>query len=144
MIELAVARHLATAGLLTLDENGTGGNTFIGAKPSNPNQLVMLKLTGGMNLSDQGDGYDEPTLQIWTRGEPHERDWPRQKIKGIYEALVGLHKITLDPGGTAETYVVRVLALQSAPADLGRDANERWEFSQNFAFHIRSETPNRN
>lgn len=141
-IEHAVGRYLTNLGVLTLDEVGTGGDTFLGAMPSSPDLAVMLKPTGGMGLTNE-DGYDEPTLQVMTRGEPHDRPTPYDRITAIYNQLVGLRAIWLDPGGDAETYVVRVLAMQSAPADLGRDENERWRWSHNYQLLIRNKTDHR-
>lgn len=141
-IETALGRYLHSIGVVNLDETGTAGNTFLGTMPTSPNLAVMLKATGGMALTNEL-GYDEPTVQVLTRGEPHDRTTPRQLIQNIYAALAGLRDVTFDPGGTRETYVVRVLALQSAPADIGRDVNERHEFSQNFSVHVRNKTNHR-
>lgn len=142
-IETAVGRYLDAQGVIDLDEEGVGGNTFLFAMPSDPDVAVMLNPTGGVGLDDQGSPYDEPSLQVMVRGNPHDPRSAQDLIKAIYEALVGLHRIKLDPGGTQEAYVVRVLALQSDPANLGRDDNERFQFSQNFTFHIHKTTANR-
>lgn len=142
-IDLALARYLDATGVVDFDETGVSGNTFLGHMPSTPDAAIMFKVTGGLSLDNAGSGYDEPSIQVMTRGEVYDRQGPLDRILDIYSALAGLHAVTLDEGGTAETYVVRVLALQSYPADLGMDDNERWEWSQNYTFHIRSRTLHR-
>lgn len=141
-IETAVGRYLTTRGVCSLDEGGVTGDTFLGNMPSEPDLAIMLKPTGGMALANELE-YDEPTLQVMVRAAQYDRSTARQRLSDIYGELVGLRAVTLDPGGSEEVYVVRVLALQSAPADLGLDDNERPQFSQNFAFHVRNPTQHR-
>lgn len=135
MIDTAVARYLESLGLIAFDEEGTDGDAFLASMPDQPDEAVLLTATGGVGLTPQSQEYSEPTLQILVRGNPHDTDGPHLRAVGIYEALAGLHRITLDPGDFA-LYVVRVTALQSWPASIGQDENERFTYTQNHAFHI--------
>lgn len=142
-IETAVARHLNAQGIVAFDESGVAGNTFLYALPSQPDVAVLINPTGGVGTSDNEEGYDTPTLQVITRGAIHDPTGPHLLALAIYAELAGLHKMTLDEGGTEEVWLVNCLPLQSAPANLGRDDNERYQFSQNYALHVRNQTPHR-
>jgi hypothetical protein len=141
MIAVAVAKHLGSLGLVTFDETGVTGDCFIGTMPSGPNEAVALTPSGG-NPTSSHHGYDEPVLQVRVRGTTDPRV-PYLRARRIYEALVGLHAVTLDFGGDDEVYVVRTVAQQSDPASIGVDDVGRHEYVLNFAFYVRALTAHR-
>jgi hypothetical protein len=142
MLTAAVAKYLAGLDLLAFDAEGVTGNTFIDTMPSAPDTAVAIFGTGGQPTNSH-DGYDQPVVQVRTRGAKHDPRPPYLRARAIYEALVGLHSITLDDGGDDEVRVIRTVALQSDPAPIGADDNDRHEFVINFAFYIRALTAHR-
>lgn len=140
-LETALARHLAaTEDGVTFDETGVTGNTFIDTMPSTPDLAVAV--TGsGANPKAPGTGHlplDEPTVQIRVRSIRFDPRPGKTLAWAIYHRLVNLHATVLDPGGDAEVYVTRTTAVQSGPASIGRDANDRPEFVINLAFLVRA------
>lgn len=126
-----VADYLAVAGI------GVGGvNIFIGFLPQSPDTALSISPTGGFP-ADGKNGYDEPTFQVYTRAATYIA--AVDKANAVYAALQGMHNVTLSEG----TYVVNCLALQSAPELIGRDEQERIEFSQNFRIRVRNKTTHR-
>lgn len=142
MIAVALARHLASLGLLVFDETGATGDTFIGMMPAAPDTAVAISPAGG-NPTNSHDGYDEPLVQIRTRGPAHDPRPAYLRCRDLYDAVVGLHAVTLDFGGPDEVFVIRTVAVQSDPAPIGPDDNNRAEYVQNFAFRTRSLTTHR-
>lgn len=142
MLAVAVAKYLHATGVVVFDETGTTGDAFIGKLPSTPDDAVALTPSGGLPTNSH-HGYDEPTLQIRARSGAYDPRPAYLRLRQIYDALVGLHAVTLDFGGDDEVYVVRTVALQSDPAPIGPDENDRPEYVLNFAFRIRSLTTHR-
>jgi hypothetical protein len=142
MLTAAVAKHLASLDLLTFDAEGVTGDTFIDTMPSAPDVAVAISGTGGQPTNSH-DGYDMPVLQVRVRGEKHDPRPPYLRARAIYGALVGLHAVTLDDDGDDEVRVIRTVALQSDPAPIGVDDNDRHEFVINFAFTVRALTEHR-
>lgn len=144
MIELAVAKELHRLSIVTLDEVGQTGNTFIDHMPATPDTVVGIFGTGGLpTTASTALGYDEPTVQCLVRGDRYDPVTPRALAQSIYDTLIGITARTFDSGGTDEVRVIRVLGLQSAPTAIGRDEDERYQFSTNFAVHVRAVTANR-
>ena len=137
MLAAAIARYLAAQGLVTFDESGLSGDTFIAVMPSAPDSCVAIFPTGGFG-ADGKLGYDSPTIQIRVRGTQDPRP-AYQRAEAIYGALHGLHDVTL-PGGP---YVVGCWGIQSGPVHMGRDQNGRHEYSLNFRLEIRAVTAHR-
>lgn len=142
MIEAALAKYLQAAGLVTYKAGQSGGDCFLDTLPSRPDAAVMVKATGGLAMEDGAfNPWDEPTVQVLVRS-PSLRAGA-ERARAIYAALQGLHNTTLDPGGVDAVYLVSATAVQSAPAHIGRDENDRHLFAQNFALHVRTDTVHR-
>jgi hypothetical protein len=142
MLTAAVAKYLDTLGLVTFDAEGVTGDTFVDSMPSSPDEAVSISATGGQPTNSH-DGYDMPVIQVRVRGAKHDPRPPYLRARAIYEGLVGLHAVTLDEGGPDEVRVIRTIALQSDPAPIGVDDNDRHEFVTNFAFTVRALTEHR-
>ena len=142
MIAIALAKYLTTKALAVYNPLTGTGNCFIAHAPATPDELVAITPYGG-NPTSGTQGYDEPTVQIRTRGKANDPLGPYLTGLAIYAALQGLHAITLDPGGPDEIWLLRCLSTQSAPVPIGQDINGRYEYSLNFACHVRALTANR-
>jgi hypothetical protein len=132
-----IARHLEARGLLSYDETGTTGDTFIETMPSRPDAAVALTLYGGPE-SDSKLGWDEVSLQVRTRGGTDPRP-SRQKCTAIRDELHGLGPITLPDG----THLQLAVAIQAAPAYMGQDDSGRHEHVCNFRLAVRNVTTHR-
>ncbi len=141
-VAVALCRYLHAQSLVSFDEVGTGGNCFYNHLPDQPSTAVMVKDTGG-NLTQYGAslGYDEPTLQLLFRGTRDPRTG-KAFAQSIYDHMVSLHAVTLDPDGEA-VRLIDCQSLQSAPAHIGTDENGRHLYSLNLALHVRNKTTNR-
>lgn len=143
MFAVAVARHLAAVvpGLV-FDESGAAGNVFVGSMPSGPDEAVAVMPTGGFGQPSKL-AYDLPTLQILVRGRRCDPVAPYEHARAIYAELHCLDGVVLDQGGHHETRVVSITGMQSDPIPLGRDDNDRHEYSLNFAAHTHAPTTHR-
>lgn len=119
-----------------VSSGNTAGTIFVGFLPSTPDDCIALYATGGFP-ADGKWGYDEPTIQVWIRARTHID--AATKAQTVYDLFQGMHATTLPNG----TYVVNSLGLQSAPTLIGRDTDERTEYSLNFRMRIRNRTSNR-
>lgn len=142
MLAVAVARHLDELEVVTFDESGIAGNTFVGSMPSSPDEAIAISPAGG-NPTNSHDGYDEPIIQVRCRAAASDPRPAYRQARLIYEALVGLHAVWLDEDGDDAAYVIRTTAVQSDPFPLGVDDNGRPEYVQNFAFRVRALTAHR-
>ncbi len=124
------------ADYLTSVPSISGVVIYVGFMPSHPDTCVALYPTGGF-ASDGAYGYDDPTFQVATRGATFAG--AHNIAADVYSALQGLHHITLSAG----TYITNCLALQSAPQSIGRDEQERSEYTQNFRIRCRNKTTHR-
>lgn len=140
MLETALARYLAQHEAdVMFDEAGQNGNMFVDTMPSGPDLAVAITGTGGVPWVGHGSHpVDEPTVQIRVRSIRFDPRPGKQLAWAIYHRLVGMTRTTLDAGGDAETYVSRILAMQTGPASIGRDSNDRHEFVINFAIRVRA------
>lgn len=132
-----IARHLAAQGLITYETAGTGGNTFLDAMPDTPDEAVTLTLYDGLE-ADSKLGYDEPRLQVRSRGT-RDRRVSRDRCQDIYDELNGLGPITLPDGSE----LLLCYALQGGPVSLGVDAKGRHEHATNYQLSTRSVTKHR-
>lgn len=130
MMELTkeVALFLHGQNLLKFDESGLTGNTFIQSLPDQPNESVAIFSTGGPE-ADRENVYGYSTIQILIRTIPHDPRLGEEKAQSIIDALNGFNSEQLVIGGH---YIVDLYALQSAPNNIGKDENDRYEYSQNF------------
>lgn len=140
MLPIAIARYLnATVPDVDYDETGVTGNTFIAVMPSAPDLAVSITPSGGIPWEGHGSlPTDEPTIQIRVRSERFDPRPGLQLAEQIYRQMVGLHGQAIDAGGDAEHYIHRCLAMQTGPTSIGRDENDRPEFTLNFALRVRA------
>ncbi len=139
MLAVEVGKYLHQEGIVTFNESGIGGNCFIAYYPSTPDVVVGIYPTGGRE-ADFSLGYDYPTIQIIVRGTSHPVVG-FDLANSIFEKLQGLHHRELIPGGQ---WVVGCYCIQSGPIHIGRDSNNRHEYSMNFQFDVQHKTPLRN
>ncbi|MFF8290424.1 minor capsid protein [Streptomyces sp. NPDC016309] len=132
-----LARHLEARGLLSYDETGVTGDTFIETMPSGPDAAVVLTIYGGPE-SDSKLGYDEPSVQVRVRGGTDPRT-SRQRCAAIRDELHGLGPVTLPDG----TELLSCIAIQAAPAYLAADESGRHEHVCNFRTEVRAVTTHR-
>ena len=140
MIAVEIGKYLAQeiAGL-TYDDSGSTGNVYVGMTPDSPDDVVMVKGSGGEG-NDTKLGYDAPTIQVIVRGGPaYDRTAGYNRAREVYDVLAGLTSTALPDG----TWLVMARALASEPADIGADENGRQEWSMNFLLEVRALTQNR-
>lgn len=133
-----IAQYLDAAGLVTYDPTGVTGDCFAEVMPPTPDVAVSLGIYDGGAEPDSKLPYDEPRLQVKTRGGPDPRT-SRDLCKAIRDALHGLGPLTLPDG----THLILAVALQGAPAGLGQDENRRHEHVVNFRMEIVNPTTHR-
>lgn len=144
MISRALAKHLHSAGLAVYDPTGTSGSCFLEHLPPAPDVALMILSSGGNPTPAAATwGYDEPTLQLMTRGEPNDPEAPATWAGALYDALQGLRYTTLDEGGADEVRLVVCTFAQSAPINIGPDAKGRYRYTLNPALHVRAITAHR-
>jgi hypothetical protein len=132
-----IARYLKGLGLVDYRPDGTDGDLFIENMPDRPDGCVVLTLYGGPE-PDSKLGYDEPSLQVRTRGTRDPRV-SRQRNEAVRDELHGLGPITLPDG----TELISSIANQAVPASIGVDANGRHEHVCNYRLEVRSLTKHR-
>ena len=145
MIEAAVARHLTDlVDDLTYTPAGAGGNVSIEAMASTPD-LYCTVLAWGSNPVDGAElhPYDEPTIQVAVRSDPHRSREARAVAQAAYDALIGLTSTVIAEGTDDEVYVV--LVKQGTPViRIGPpDDNHRSTYGFNVAVHHLAPTTNR-
>lgn len=139
MIAVAVARYLMSLDIVTYDETvSVNCDCFIDTMPPEPDEAVMLKVTGGD--AEFKHNRDMPRLQALVRGTKDPRIAEAKSIE-IYEALHALRHVTLDPDHTA-TLLIGCRAL-NYPASIGTDENGRHEYSVNFDLRVLVTSTNR-
>ncbi|WP_228974947.1 minor capsid protein [Streptomyces sp. DH12] len=132
-----LARHLEARGLLSYDETGVTGDTFIESMPDQPDTAIVLTIYGGPE-ADSLLGYDEPSVQVRVRGGPDPRT-SRQRCEAIRSELHGLGPVTLPDG----TLLLSCIAIQAAAASMGVDDAGRHEHVCNYRLEVRSVTAHR-
>lgn len=131
MLARALARHLTgTVAGVTFDPDGTTGNTFIATMPDAPDVAVMVSPYGGLPQPTRRP-VDEVTVQVMTRGAPFDPVGPFDMAQAIYGQLACLDHAVLDEGGADEVLVLATTPLQSGPVSIGRDENDRHEYTVN-------------
>lgn len=143
MLARAVAKYLdANVDGLTFNPAAAGGNVFVAHMPDTPNTAVMVMPTGGREQLTQLP-IDLPTIQVMTRGEPMSPIPPYELAQAIYSALACLDSTLLDPAGDDEAHVVTCTPAQAGPISIGRDANDRHEWTVNFRLRTHAPTAHR-
>lgn len=116
-----IASYLQTAGIGTV-----GTDIFKGEMPAEPDNCIgLFEYGGGRPEHAPGAPLDRPGLQARVRNLSYPV--ARQKCQDIQNVLHGIHEQAING-----TYYILILANQS-PEPLGRDANDRMEFVQNFS-----------
>lgn len=99
-------------------------NVFVGSIPATPDNVVGIYNTGGFARSLSGTKLEEPTFQIRIRNSSYATG----------ETLCNSIKDLLH-GKTATG--ILIIAQQGDILDLGRDEQNRQEFSMNFRCYYR-------
>lgn len=133
----AIAKHLASKGIVTWTETGIGADVFIETMPDTPNNAVALMSTGG-DEPNVRHPFDTRNFQVLIRGGADPRP-PYAKTLEIYSELQGLAGTTLDGG----LYVVAIGAVQAGPIRVGPDQNNRHRYSLNFWARVHAPTEHR-
>lgn len=137
VLEEELALLLQTLSLGTYKPDGAGGTLYWPVAPSEPDVCTTLALYGGSESSSL-DPYDEPRLQVRSRGDATDPRVPKRQAAAIYAALHGLGHREL-AGGTELQLAV---GIGSGPEYMGRDANGRHEYVVNFRVEVyRPATP---
>lgn len=126
--EIATYLQEYDSGALGLTKEGTNKNLFKGFQPDSPDDCVTIYDTGGAESHrDVPIGY--PTFQILVRTQ----DYPTGSdlIAAIHSALNRKYNETI---GSTYFYYINDLG---RPAHIGKDKNNREEFSVNFVSRIR-------
>jgi hypothetical protein len=143
MLATAIAKRLAVVvDDLVYSEDEPGGNLFVAHMPAAPDVAVMVMPTGGPAQLTKA-ATDTPTVQLMARGAPTDARTPYALLRQAYDALTCLDLVTLDEGGPDEVHVITCTAMQSDPVPIGRDENDRPEFSQNYQFRTHAPTAHR-
>ncbi|MEV6105699.1 minor capsid protein [Streptomyces sp. NPDC051940] len=132
-----LALHLTSKGLATYNPAAAGGDCFLEAMPSTPGLAVVLTGYGGPE-SDSANPYDEPRVQIRVRGAADPRV-SRSRAEAIRSELHGLGPLILPDG----THLILAIAMQAAPASMGRDEAGRFEHVVNYRCTVRQPTAHR-
>ena len=116
------------------EEDGTGGNIFQNILPTEPDECVMVRNTGGFPKDMRHAEYFEPSIQIYVRGtqDPRVGKELAQEIINIMGTLASMKFV--EEG--AEWRVIKSQAMQAMPIHNGRDDNNRHEFSTNFELEV--------
>lgn len=99
--------------------------------PAAPDRAVAVARYAGPE-SRLADNYDEPRIQVRTRGPASDVRVAERDAETIYDALNGLQDVTL-PGGTLLLHMVGV---QAGPVYIGQDQNRRDEYTVNFRAEV--------
>ncbi|MCL5105669.1 MAG: minor capsid protein [Armatimonadetes bacterium] len=131
MIVEEIAQYLQSLEIGTFDPAGVIGDIFIETMPDTPDTCIGLYTTAGMP-PDTKTSISRPSVQIIVRGSRDPRTASSLATR-IQEALHGLHSMTFIPDGSR---VMLCSARNSEPVSLGRDDNQRHEYSINLQLII--------
>jgi len=137
MLEIQLAYYLDDQGVLTFDESGTSGDTFINVLPSSPDEAIGIYSEGGPGPSPKFI-EDERDVQFLCRGTQDPRP-AFNNADNIYNELQGLSNITTSDS----TRILLVDAQQSGPIHIGKDDNNRHRYSLNFRVEYENSTKHR-
>jgi hypothetical protein len=131
MIVADLAAYLQLKGIGTID-----ADLFYEYVPPSPDEIAVITSNGG-DRTEINLPFDNATIQVRTRSTTVSGAY--NKIAAIYNELQGLHSTTLPNG----IYVISCQVVQSAPINIGRDAQNRLEYTQDYDLMIRNQTVNR-
>jgi hypothetical protein len=128
MLAVEVGRYLDSLFLGVYNESTIDGTIYIGQLPPDPDEVIMVKPSGGQrtgaNLST-----DMPTIQIIVRGTRATPVPAETLALQIYNAMIAIRNQEIIPGAT---WVHGCQGMQSGPTHIGVDKNGRHEYSLNF------------
>jgi hypothetical protein len=128
-----VAIYLMQQSIGNYDREGITGDIFINTLPSQDN-VIGLYSRGGVS-AEVANGYDNPAIQIIVRGAADHNPFEAlARAQSIYDALHGA--FDSDPIIAGGIVVINCMGLQSGPTSLGKDSNNRHEYSLNFQFEV--------
>ena len=123
--EADIAYYLQSKGRGTL-----GSTIFVNDKPTTPDALICVFSYAGSPPDRTYDtsGNARPNIQVWVRGAINGAGAARTLAETIFNDLDGLANTDI----SGNRYV-GIMANQSSPNHLGKDANNRMEYSVNFS-----------
>lgn len=126
MIETDILNLLIARGLATT------GSAYVNWFPPNPDDVVSVfaYAGGAVERTHDSSGNANPSIQVRVRSA--SATTARLKIQNIFNHLDGITNTTI--GGS---FVLRIEALNSGPIPLGRDENNRTEYTWNFSVLLR-------
>ena len=127
-----IAIFLSDHGIGRFDEFGTGGNIFINAMPSKPNEAIAIFATGGPSIDPRNE-YAVRAIQILIRTGANDPRPGETRAQAVIDALKGFNGGYLADGGN---FIIDIEASQDGPNNIGQDENRLYEFSQNFLIHM--------
>lgn len=133
-----LAQLLNDRGHGTYNPDTVGGDVGLARMAPDPDEYIGVYLYAGPE-ADALHGYDEPRWQVRVRG-PEDPRVSLARAQAIYDDLHGLPSDTVLPGGTP---LETCIGQQSGPIYIGRDRNNRPEWTINFRLEVRNPTPHR-
>jgi len=117
-----IGSYLQSIGLGT-----PGVDLFYGQMPDSPDECIVLSEYAGRPpvYARPGARLDRPGLQVCVRSNTYHAG--RLRLQQTQDAIDGLNETTING-----THYLLLMSLQS-PECLGKDANGRFEFVQNYA-----------
>ena len=137
MLEIQLAYYLDDQDVLTFDESGTSGDTFINILPQSPDDAIGIFSQGGPDPSPKFI-EDQRDIQFLVRGTQDPRP-AFNTADEIYDTLQGKTKFTTSDS----TEIIMRDSIQSGPVHIGRDDNGRHKYSLNFRIEYENSTDNR-
>jgi len=137
MLEIQLAYYLDDQSVLTFDESGTSGDTFINILPQSPDDAIGIFSQGGPDPSPKFI-EDQRDIQFLVRGTQDPRP-AFNTADEIYDTLQGKTKFTTSDS----TEIIMIDSIQSGPVHIGRDDNGRHKYSLNFRIEYENSTDNR-
>lgn len=144
MLARAVAKLLDAqiTGLTYADAGQTGGNVFVGWMPDTPDRCVAV-MAGAPLPQTSKLPSDIPTVQLIIRDSSGRYVAAAELAEACRSALDCLPAQKLAAGTDDEVIVIGATADQSGPIDMGRDPNDRPEFSVNTTWRTHNPTNHR-
>lgn len=125
MLTNEIAQFLHDNGFGVFDSVGVNGTIFIEYSPESPDDCITIYKNSGQSPTPN-NVFKTPAIQLIVRGvNVTETEMLAEKIT---DSLNGYNSKPLIPGGKR---IYNVQALQS-PYNLGKDKNNRYEFTVNF------------
>jgi hypothetical protein len=111
----------------------TVSNVYLGSMPSTPDNVVAIYNSGGYTRDLSGTMVEEPTFMIKVRNTSYATG--EALCNTIKDLLHGQNAKVIGSGTTARTFLL--IEQQGDINDLGRDENNRTEWSLNFRAYYR-------